>query len=111
MASPERPLLSLVGTDDVWVVANFKEDQIAHMRPGQKVHVTIDAYDDEFDGHVESIAAATGSRFSLLPPDNASGNFTKVVQRVPVLIHVDGTHDARLLPGINVVATVDTRGH
>ncbi|MFO0686944.1 MAG: HlyD family secretion protein [Sandaracinus sp.] len=107
MVSPERAMMALVGSEDVWVVANFKEDQIAEMRPGQPVTIEIDAFDGiEVRGHVESLAGATGARFSLIPPDNASGNFTKVVQRVPVRIAIDDAHGARLVPGLSATTTV-----
>jgi membrane fusion protein, multidrug efflux system len=108
-ASPDRPLMALVPLDDTWVVANFKEDQIADMHPGQAARVTIDTYDHELTGHVDSLASGTGSRFSLLPPDNASGNFTKVVQRVPVLIRLDPHPDFVLRPGMSATASVDTQ--
>ncbi|MFO0615639.1 MAG: HlyD family secretion protein [Polyangiaceae bacterium] len=107
--SPDRPLMAIVPLDDTWVVANFKEDQLAHMRPGQRVRISVDGYADRaFEGAVDSIAAGTGSRFALLPPDNASGNFTKVVQRVPVLVHLDEATrgDAILRPGMSVSVTV-----
>ena len=81
------------------------------MRPGQKAFVTVDAYDGyRFEGHVDSIAAATGARFSLLPPENASGNYVKVVQRVPVKIIIDHDGDSShpLRPGMSVIATVMT---
>ncbi|HVH46990.1 MAG TPA: HlyD family secretion protein [Labilithrix sp.] len=107
VVSPERPLLALVGLDDVWVVANFKEGQIARMQAGQSSRVSIDAYGGrELSGHVESLAGAAGARFSLLPPDNATGNFVKVVQRIPVLIRVDDAAAQSLRPGMNAVATV-----
>ncbi|HTV21529.1 MAG TPA: HlyD family secretion protein [Polyangiaceae bacterium] len=109
LASPERPLMALVPLDDTWVVANFKEDQIAEMHSGQAARVHIDTFDHELTGHVDSLASGTGSRFSLLPPDNASGNFTKVVQRVPVLIRLDPHPDFVLRPGMSATATVDTR--
>jgi membrane fusion protein (multidrug efflux system) len=109
IASPERPLMALVPLDDTWVVANFKEDQIAEMRPGQPARVHIDTYDRELSGHIDSLASGTGSRFSLLPPDNASGNFTKVVQRVPVLIRLDPHAELTLRPGMSATATVITR--
>ncbi len=110
MASPDRPLMALVPLDDTWVVANFKEDQIAQMHPGQTARVHIDTYGQELIGHVDSLASGTGSRFSLLPPDNASGNFTKVVQRVPVLIRLDAHPDLTLRPGMSATATVETKG-
>ena len=97
--------------DDVWVTANFKETQLEQMRPGQSVKVAVDAYDHAFEGHIDSIAAATGARFSLLPPENASGNFVKVVQRVPVKIVLDQSQNASavLRPGMSVNATVFLR--
>lgn len=104
-----QPLLSLVQTDDVWITANFKETQLNEMRPGQRVVVEVDAYDGrQFQGKVDSIAAATGARFSLLPPENATGNFVKVVQRVPVKIVLDsGQSGEQLLrPGMSVTPTV-----
>lgn len=107
LVGPERPLLAIVPLDDTWIVANFKEDQLAHMRPGQPAEITIDTYGGRaFQGTIESLAAGTGSRFSLLPPDNASGNFTKVVQRVPVLIRVTHAPDAVLRPGMSAAVTV-----
>lgn len=110
LVSPERPLLALVPPDDVWVVANFKEDQLAEMRPGQQVKVKIDTYGRrELDGHVESIAGASGARFALLPPDNASGNFVKVVQRIPVLVRLDGAPPVALRPGMSALVTVSTK--
>jgi membrane fusion protein (multidrug efflux system) len=98
----------VIGTP--WVTANFKETQLTRMRPGQPVEIEIDAYpDDAFRGHVDSIQAGTGSRFSLLPPENATGNFVKVVQRVPVKIVFDdaGAIDRFLALGMSVVPTVD----
>lgn len=89
----------------VWVVANFKETQLTHMRPGQPVEVKVDAYPQlRFKGHVDSIQAGAGARFSLLPPENASGNFVKVVQRVPVKIALDSAADTNLVlgPGMSV---------
>jgi membrane fusion protein (multidrug efflux system) len=95
----------------MWVTANFKETQVGGLRVGQPVTFDVDAYPGQhFAGHVESFSGGTGSRFALLPPDNASGNFTKVVQRVPVRIHIDhapsGVH---LLPGMSVDVDVNTR--
>ena len=96
---------------DVWVVANFKETQIADMRPGQPVAIEVDAYPDvEFKGYVDSIQRGTGSRFTLLPPENATGNFIKVVQRVPVKIVLDTEDrnaDYLLAPGMSVVPSVN----
>ena len=105
--SPERPLMAIVALDDTWLVANFKEDQLRDMRPGQKAEVRVDTFGRRvFPGHIESFAAGTGSRFSLLPPDNASGNFTKVVQRVPVLVRLDNPADVPLRPGMSATVTV-----
>jgi len=107
-----QTLLALVQTSDVWITANFKETQLADMRPGQKASVEVDAYDGRtFQGHIDSIAAATGARFSLLPPENATGNFVKVVQRVPVKIVLDANQDPDhlLRPGMSVTPTVYTR--
>ncbi len=106
-----QPLLALVPLHDVWVTANFKENQLKNMRPGQKAAVTIDAYGGrKYEGHVDSLAAATGARFSLLPPENATGNYVKVVQRVPVKIVIDRGEDTAhpLRPGLSVIATVYT---
>ena len=108
-ASPDRPLLALIPLDDTWVVANFKEDQIARMKAGELARVSVDTFTHrELVGHVDSLAGGTGSRFSLLPPDNASGNFTKVVQRVPVLIRLDPHSDVTLRPGLSASVTVMT---
>jgi membrane fusion protein (multidrug efflux system) len=111
MVAPERPLLSVVSLDDVWVVANFKEDQLAAMHPGEAARVRIDTYGGRtWSAHVESVAGGSGSRFSLLPPDNASGNFTKVVQRIPVLVRFDDPDPARpLRAGMSADVTVITR--
>jgi membrane fusion protein (multidrug efflux system) len=107
-----QPLMTIIPLDKVWITANFKETQLERMRPGQRVTIDVDAYGGhEFTGRVESLAAATGSRFSLLPPDNATGNYVKVVQRVPVRIAIDQGQDAEhlLRPGMSVVPTVYTR--
>ena len=103
-----QPLLAIVQIDDVWVIANFKETQLRNMRPGQRAVVSVDAFGREFTGKVDSIAGATGARFSLLPPENATGNFVKVVQRVPVKIVLDPGQDPehRLRPGMSVTPTV-----
>lgn len=109
---PGQPLMTVIPLDRVWVTANFKETQLAQMRPGQRVKIEVDAYGGrEFAGKVESLAAATGSRFSLLPPDNATGNYVKVVQRVPVRILLDEGQDPEhlLRPGMSVVPTVYIR--
>ena len=103
-------LLVVVPLQDVWVTANFRETQLKKMKPGQKAEVTVDTYGRTFSGHVDSIAGATGSVLSLLPPENATGNFVKVVQRVPVKIVLDPipAEKAVLRPGMNVDATVLT---
>jgi membrane fusion protein (multidrug efflux system) len=109
---PGTQLLSLVPLPDVYVTANFKETQLTRMRPGLKAEVAVDAYPGQtLEGRVESFAPASGAEFSLLPPDNATGNFTKIVQRVPVRIALPtGGPLARLLrPGLSVTVTVDTR--
>jgi membrane fusion protein (multidrug efflux system) len=106
-----QPLLALIPLDDIWVTANFKETQLREMRAGQRAVVKVDAFGREFKGHVDSIAAATGARFSLLPPENATGNFVKVVQRVPVKIVLDPGQDPDhlLRPGLSVTPTVYAR--
>ena len=104
-----EPLLAIVPLEDIWVTANFKETQLKNVRPGQSARVSVDAYGGRtFKGHVESIAAATGARFSLLPPENAAGNYVKVVQRVPVKIVFERGEDPEhlLRPGMSVYPTV-----
>jgi multidrug resistance efflux pump len=99
--------------DQIWAVANFKETQTARMRVGQPASFTVDALDDaRLTGRVEQLAPATGSEFSVLRPDNASGNFTKIVQRIPVRIRIDRDQPLlrRLRPGMSIVAAVDTSG-
>jgi membrane fusion protein (multidrug efflux system) len=106
-----QAMFELVPLDNVWVTANFKETQLAHVRPGQHVLISVDAYDGKtFDGVVDSIASSTGSRQALLPPENATGNFVKVVQRIPVKVVVDRNQDASyvLRPGMNVEAKIRT---
>jgi membrane fusion protein (multidrug efflux system) len=102
--SPGESLMALVPLEDIWVTANFKETQLRHMKPGQKVIFTVDAYDHKYYGHVTGIGGASGSRFSLLPPENATGNYVKVVQRIPVRIDLDPgeNKDHRLRPGMSV---------
>ena len=107
-----QPLMAIVPLADVWVTANFKESQLGRMRPGQAVTITVDAFGGRsFRGRVESIAAATGARFSMLPPENATGNYVKVVQRVPVKIALEPGQDPEhlLRPGMSVVPSVLTR--
>jgi membrane fusion protein (multidrug efflux system) len=107
-----QPLLALVSLADVWVTANFKETQLRLMRDGQPATVEVDGLGGkEFKGHIDSIAAATGAKFSLLPPENATGNYVKVVQRVPVKIVLEPGQDPdrRLRPGMSVTPTVYVR--
>src|SRR3954462_1207788 len=106
-----QPLFALVSLDDVWVTANYKETQLKRVQPGQRAKVKVDGLDHEFDAHVDSIAAATGARFSLLPPENATGNYVKVVQRVPVKIVFEPGQDPdhRLRPGMSVAPTIYTK--
>lgn len=104
-------LMTVVPLSKLYVTANFKETQIGMMRPGQPATIEVDALDGtKVSGHVESISPGTGAQFSLLPPQNATGNFTKIVQRVPVRIAIDAGPDARrvLVPGLSVTVTVDT---
>lgn len=106
-----QPLLAVV-PGEVWVIANFKEDQVGKMRPGEPVDITVDAYPDKtFKGHVDSIQAGTGAKFSLIPPENATGNYVKVVQRVPVKIVFDEPLDSQhmLAPGMSVVPSVKVK--
>ena len=108
---PGQPLMALVQLDDAWIAANYKESQLTHVRPGQAVEFTVDAYPGrKFTGRVDSIMAGTGAAFSLLPPENATGNYVKVVQRVPVKITIDRASDpGRLLRvGMSVVPTIKT---
>ena len=102
--SPGQQLMAVVPLDDVWITANFKETQLSRMNPGQRVKFSVDAYGKEYTGRVQAIGGASGSRFSLLPPENATGNYVKVVQRVPVRINVDPgqNNDHRLRPGLSV---------
>jgi membrane fusion protein (multidrug efflux system) len=112
VVQPGQPLLAIVQLDDVWVTANYKETQLKDVRPGQRATADVDALGGrQFKGKVDSIAGATGARFSLLPPENATGNFVKVVQRVPVKIVLDAGQDPEhlLRPGMSVTATVYTK--
>jgi membrane fusion protein (multidrug efflux system) len=107
----EQPLMAVVPLDDIWVTANYKENQLINMRVGQHAIISIDAYGGrKYRGYVQSIAAATGARFSLLPPENATGNYVKVVQRIPVKVLLDQGQDSEhlLRPGMSVVPTVFT---
>ncbi|HEX8872677.1 MAG TPA: HlyD family secretion protein [Candidatus Acidoferrum sp.] len=111
IVQPGQGLLVVVPLHDVWVTANFKETQLRKMRAGQKAYVTVDTYGKTFPGHVDSIAGATGAVLSLLPPENATGNFVKIVQRIPVKIVLDPipADVAVLRPGMNVDATIITK--
>ncbi len=102
--SPGQELMKLIQLDDVWITANFKETQLKNMRVGQRVTISVDANGREYKGHVDSIAGASGARFSLLPPENATGNYVKVVQRIPVKIVLDPgeNNDHQLRPGMSV---------
>jgi membrane fusion protein (multidrug efflux system) len=108
---PGQEIVSIVPIDDVWVTADFKETQLKKMRPGQRAVIRVDAFDRDYKGHVESIAGASGSRFSLLPPENATGNYVKVVQRIPVKIVLDqgDNSDHLLRPGMSVEPRVYTK--
>jgi membrane fusion protein (multidrug efflux system) len=104
-----QPLMAVIPHEDLWVTANFKETQLGEMHPGQSATVSIDAYGGrEFKAHIDSIASATGAKFSLLPPENATGNYVKVVQRVPVKLVLDEGHDVveQLRPGMSTVVKV-----
>ncbi|HEY7305396.1 MAG TPA: HlyD family secretion protein [Bryobacteraceae bacterium] len=110
---PGQPLLAIV-EDDVWVVANFKETQLTKMKPGQEVEISVDSFPhDAFRGRIDSLSPGTGAQFALLPPDNATGNFTKIVQRVPVKVRFDQQstrgYEDRIVPGMSVVAVAATR--
>jgi membrane fusion protein (multidrug efflux system) len=108
---PGEQLLTVVPLDQVWITANFKETQLKHMRVGQKAEVELDSNGRTYHGHVDSIAGATGPIFSLLPPENATGNYVKIVQRVPVKIVLEPgeNRDHALRPGMNVEAKVYLR--
>jgi len=103
-----QQLLTVVPLDEVWVTANFKETQLRHMQVGQRAEIHVDSSGRTLKGHVDSIAGATGPLFSLLPPENATGNYVKIVQRIPVKIVLDAgeNRDRRLRPGMNVVPDV-----
>ena len=110
---PGQRLMTLVPVSQIYVTANFKETQVGLVRPGQPVRLEVDALPDvELAGTVDSISPGTGAEFSILPPENATGNFTKIVQRIPVRISIDAAPEVRrlLVPGMSVVVTIDTRG-
>ena len=102
--SPGQQLMVDVPMNDIWVTANFKETQLKKMHAGQRATIHVDSYDRDYEGTVESVAAASGARFSLLPPENATGNYVKVVQRVPIRIRFKEGQDANhpLRPGMSV---------
>jgi membrane fusion protein, multidrug efflux system len=110
IVQPGQGLMTVVPLNDVWVTANFKETQLKDVRPGQRAEVRVDMYGESIPGRVESISGATGGRMSLLPPENATGNFVKVVQRIPVKIVFDRLPEGVVLrPGMNVDATIFTK--
>jgi membrane fusion protein (multidrug efflux system) len=111
--SPGQQLMAIVPLDDIWVTANFKETQLRNMRPGNPAEIQVDAYGRTYTGHVESIAGGTGAVFSLLPPENATGNYVKVVQRLPVRLRLDKGQDPdrQLRPGMSVVPKVNVKEH
>ncbi|RQR42185.1 HlyD family secretion protein [Burkholderia sp. Bp9142] len=110
LANVGVPLLTVVPASGLWIDANFKEDQLRKMRAGDRVDVTLDASSTQLHGRVDSLAPATGATFSVLPPENATGNFTKIVQRVPVRVHLDPRPGIEqvLRPGLSAVVTVHT---
>jgi len=109
LVAPGTPLLDIVPVNDVWVVANFKETQVEQIRPGQRVRITVDGYSSEtLEGVVDSFAPGSGSTFSMLPTDNATGNFVRVVQRVPVKIRFAGNPlPGRIVPGLSARVEID----
>jgi membrane fusion protein, multidrug efflux system len=111
--SPGQQLMTVVPLDsqNIWVTANFKETQLTHMRPGQHVKISVDTYERSYDGHVFNIAGASGARYSLLPPENATGNYVKVVQRIPVKIVFEKGQDPEhlLRPGMSVEPNVEVK--
>jgi membrane fusion protein (multidrug efflux system) len=109
IVQPGQSLMTIIQLQDVWVTANFKETQLAAVHPGQRAEIKVDMYGRSIGGHVDSIAGATGGKTSLLPPENATGNFVKVVQRIPVKILVDQANGLVLRPGMNVDATIFTK--
>jgi membrane fusion protein (multidrug efflux system) len=108
---PGQQLLTIIPVDDLWITANFKETQLRKMKPGQSVTVHSDASGRDYKGHIDAIGGATGSKFSLLPAENATGNYVKVVQRVPVRIVLETgeNSDHRLRPGMSVEPKVTLR--
>ena len=108
--SPGQTVVTITRGNQIWVMANFKETQLDHVRPGEPAEIEVDAFaGQKFHGHVGSVLHATGSATTLLPPDNSTGNFTKVVQRVPVKIWIDSGNLDLLRQGMSVQVTIDTR--
>ena len=111
--TPGQQLMTIVplGSENIWVTANFKETQLTYMRPGQRARISVDTYGRNYDGHVLNIAGASGARYSLLPPENATGNYVKVVQRIPVKIVLEKGQDPEhlLRPGMSVEPNVNVR--
>lgn len=105
---PGQTLLTVVPVDDIWITANYKETQLHHMRAGQRVTIHVDSFDKDYRGVVEDMAGAAGPLFSLFPPENATGNYVKIVQRFPVRVHIDKDQDPEhnLRPGMSVEAKV-----
>jgi membrane fusion protein, multidrug efflux system len=106
--APGQELMKVINLDDIWITANFKETQLRDMKPQQRVTIEVDANDRKYEGRVDSVAGASGARFSLLPPENATGNYVKVVQRIPVKIVLDpgSNKDHQLRPGLSVTPKV-----
>jgi membrane fusion protein (multidrug efflux system) len=105
---PGQTLLTVVPVDDIWITANYKETQLHHMHAGQPVAIHVDSFDRDYRGVVEDMAGASGPLFSLFPPENATGNYVKIVQRFPVRVHIDKGQDPEhnLRPGMSVEAKV-----
>lgn len=107
---PGQPLVSIINDKEKWITANYKETQVASMYVGQPVEIRVDAIDNKvFKGRIKAIAGSTGARFSLLPPDNSTGNFVKIIQRVPVRIEFEDERDNKVVPGMNVTVAVKKR--
>jgi membrane fusion protein (multidrug efflux system) len=112
VVQPGQPLLAVVDVANVWVIANYKETQLTHVRPGQRASIAVDTHPGlALRARVDSIQSGTGSRFTLLPPENASGNFVKVVQRIPVKLVLEPGQNghALLVPGMSVVPVIELR--
>jgi membrane fusion protein, multidrug efflux system len=112
LVAPGTPLLDIVPVNDVWVVANFKETQVEYIRVGQRARITVDGYSSQMlEGVVDSFAPGSGSTFSMLPTDNATGNFVRVVQRVPVKIRfANNPLPGRIVPGLSARVEIDLGG-